>query len=131
MLPIDLAATGAATLFAQAMIQGVAGNAAQGVWDGFGRLVGIIREKLGGEARGQEVLEQVTTAPDDQRRVAQLAAVLESHAAESPDFHRALAELVTEAQREPSLGRFVTEVSGNARVGKLTNIDTVHGDVSF
>jgi hypothetical protein len=131
MLPIDLTATAAATLFAQAAIQGFGGQAGQGVWDGMGRLVGVIRDRLDGQARDHEVLDQVTTAPDDERKVEALAAVLRSHAAESPDFHRVLAGLVAEAQREPSLGRFVTEVSGDARVGKLTNIDTVHGDVSF
>lgn len=131
MLPIDLTATAAATLFAQAAIQGFGGHAGQGVWDGMGRLVRVISDKLDGRPRDHEVLDQVATAPGDERKVEALAAVLESHAAESPDFHRALADLVAEAQREPSLGRFVTEVSGSARVGKLTNIDTVHGDVSF
>jgi hypothetical protein len=131
MLPIDLTATAAATLFANAAIQGMGGQVGQGVWEGMGRLVSIIRGKLGGEARGQEVLDQVETAPDDQDKVDALAALLESHAAESPGFYRDLAGLVAEAERAPAVGRFVTEVTGNARVSKLTNIDTVHGDVSF
>jgi vacuolar-type H+-ATPase catalytic subunit A/Vma1 len=131
MLPIELTATAAATLFAQAAIQEIGGQVGQGAWEGMSRLIRIIREKLGGESLGQEALDQVETAPDDQRKVEALAAVLQSHAAESPSFHRELAGLVAEAQHEPSLGRFVTEISGNARVGKLTNIDTVHGDVSF
>jgi hypothetical protein len=131
MLPLDLTATAAATLFAQAAIEGVGGQVGQGVWEGMGRLVRIIRDKVGGESRGQELLDRVEAAPDNQREVEALAALLESHAAKSPGFYRELAGLVAEAQREPSLGRFVTEVSGNARVSKLTNIDTVHGDVSF
>jgi hypothetical protein len=131
MLPIDLTATAAATLFAHAAIQGIGGHAGQGMWEGMGRLVGIISDRLGGRPRDQEVLDQVAAAPGDERKVEALAAVLKSHVTESPDFYRALAGLVAEAQREPSVGRFVTEVSGNARVGKLTNIDTVHGDVSF
>jgi hypothetical protein len=131
MLPIELTATAAATFFATAAIEGVGGQVRKEAGEALGRLVRFVRERLGGEPEGRAVLSDVEATPDDQGKVEALAAVLESHAVESRDFYRELAGLVVEAQREPSLARFVTEVSGNARVGKLTNIDTVHGDVSF
>jgi hypothetical protein len=47
------------------------------------------------------------------------------------DFRRELEGLVAELKTDPVAGRFVTTVSGDARVGKIANIGNVTGDVSF
>ena len=60
-----------------------------------------------------------------------VADAVAERARQDPAFLAELEALVAEARQDPDLGRFVTVISGNASVGKVTNIGEVHGDVSF
>jgi len=131
MAPIDLTATAAAGLFAQEVLKGLGGQVANTTWSGLTRLVRFIEDRFHDDPHGREVVDGVQAEPDDQQRVTALAEFLAVRAAEDPSFREELTGLLAEASHHRVAGRFATDVSGNARVGKLTNIDTVPGDVSF
>ena len=76
-------------------------------------------------------MEKLETEPADERHVQTVASIIEALVRSDPAFGQELEALVDEARQDPELGRFVTEISGNASVGKVTNIGEVHGDVSF
>lgn len=84
---------------------------------------------LGGEA-ASSALESVGRAPNSLSNVEALAVVLDDRAAGDANFRIRLAALVDEVRRDPIACSFVTEVYGNAQVGKIVNIDQA-GDVSL
>lgn len=51
-----------------------------------------------------------------------LAGVLDDRAAGDREFEAGLVALIEEVRRDPVAASFVTEVSGNAQVGKIVNI---------
>jgi hypothetical protein len=120
-----------ATLLASKAVEALGGKVGEGLWAGIGRLAGLVREKLGGDSAGAAALERLEANPQDRTAVERLAGELDRHAAADPDFHQQLTALVEEARRDPKAGQFVTNVYGNAQVGKLVNIGDVQGNVSF
>jgi hypothetical protein len=126
----DATSLTAAALVASAY-QAFATEAGKAGWAGLRHVIDLVRGKLSNDGRGQEALAEVETSPGDVDRVRQLADVLEMHLVNSPDFGRELAALISTAEADPVVGPMVTQVSGNARVGKLVVINTVNGDVSF
>ena len=48
-----------------------------------------------------------------------------------PLFKSALQAALEDAEKSPETGQFVTQVMGNARVGKITNIGIMHGNATF
>ncbi len=106
-------------------------EAGKGTWGLLGKLVETVRAKFAGDDPACEALAEVQDAPADTDRAQALARHLDRHASEDDRFRAALADLVGQAERDPAIGRFVTRISGSARVGKVVNIQSVHGDVSF
>jgi hypothetical protein len=127
---IDPTAITAAALLATAAQQ-FAGEAGKRAWSGIGHLVELVRGKLASDPEGRAALATTDATPTDQASVHALAQALNRHVMSDPTFGAALAEAIRAAERDPAIGRFVTQISGNARVGKLVTIDTVHGTVSF
>jgi hypothetical protein len=131
MDPIDVTATTAAAWFAQEALKGLGGQVATAAWTGLTRLVRLIRDRFQDDPQARQVIEDVQAEPGDQHNVAALAQLLTVHAAQDPSFREELTAMIADAERQQKTARFSTQVSGNAHVGKLTNIETVHGDVSF
>jgi hypothetical protein len=129
-MPADPVMITAAALVAKGF-ETAAGEAGRSAWTGMGRLLGLVRNKLRGDRQGQQALASVETAPANQASVETLAEIIASHATKDHQFREMLRELVVDAEQHPTIGRFVVEVSEQAKIGKLVNIDTVHGDVSF
>jgi hypothetical protein len=119
-----------AALLAKTLDQ-FAGEAGKGAWSGIGRLVGLIRSHFADDNAAEAALAQVEATPASPEGAENLAQALDRHAAEDPAFREALRAYIREAQQDPATASFVTEISGNAQVGKLVNIDRVDGDVSF
>jgi hypothetical protein len=126
----DPVAITAATLLATKAVEGFAGEAGAGLWRGFGRLVELVRSKFAQDPVATAALERVQSRPGDQTGLVELAEALRNHSQDA-DFGSQLAELVDQARRDPTVGRFVTQVYGNAKVGKLVNVDTVQGDFNM
>lgn len=111
--------------------QDLVGEAAKSTWEGLGRVAGLIRGKLESDSAGRQALSRVEAEPTDSQRVWDLIDVLDPHVCGDPAFRRALADIIADLSGQPTIGQFITQISGDARVGKLVVIDTVHGDVSF
>ncbi|MFI7114481.1 hypothetical protein ACIBK9_49790 [Nonomuraea sp. NPDC050227] len=121
----------AATLFLSKLIDGVTGEMGRETWNGMKRLVELVRDRLSGDDSAQEVISGVEAGNDVPEAARSLAEVLDRHAASDPAFRRTLAELIGEGMADPAAGRMVTQIYGNAEVGKVVTIGTVTGDVSF
>jgi hypothetical protein len=128
MDPATLALT-AAGLLAKKALEAAAGKAGEGAWAGLGRLREAIWAKFRGDPEATEALERLEAKPDSQARTAELAEVLQPRLEAEPQLVAELTRLVEEAKAEPQAAAFVTTVQDNARVGKLTNIGQITGDV--
>jgi gamma-glutamyl phosphate reductase len=120
----------AASLVAKAA-QDVVGEATKSAWAGLGRLVRLVREKLKSASSGEEALSLVEAEPSDPNHISDLISVLDPLVCGDPEFYQALVALISDLSKHQAIGRFVTEIHDQARVGKVVNIDTIHGDVSF
>lgn len=108
----------------------VAEGAVAGAEGVVGRAVGWLRASFRTDGRAGSALDLVERAPDSASAVERLAAVLDARARDDADFAEQLASFVQEAQRDPVAGRFVTQVTGDAQVGKIVNIGQAR-DVSL
>ncbi|GAA3790449.1 hypothetical protein GCM10022226_06820 [Sphaerisporangium flaviroseum] len=121
----------AATLFVSKLADGLAGEAGKDAWNGMKRLFDLIRGKLSGDESAQKVISSVGSGADAREAAASLSAILDRHAESDPEFRRELAALVSTGMNDPVAGRMVTQIYGNAQVGKAVTIGNVTGDVSF
>ncbi len=119
-----------ATLIATYAAQAFGGQLGQAAAAGVKNLVSLVRRKLAGNEAAQAALATAqgapgTTGPGD------LAGPLDAAVRGDAEFRARLEDLVAALQADPDIGQFVTTVSGNARVGKITNIGSVTGNVTF
>jgi hypothetical protein len=128
MDPATLALT-AAGLVAKHALEAAGGKAGEGACAIVGRIREAIWSRFRGDPDATEALERLITKPDSQARTIELAEVLRPCLEADPSLVVELTRLVEEAKAEPQTAAFVTAVQGNARVGKLTNIAQVTGDV--
>ena len=128
MEPVSIAA---ATLVAKWVVEKVADKGAELAWSGLKKLYDAIQSSLASDVHSVEVLERLEQKPTSDARTQELAEVLDERIKADPSFAQELRRLVQEAGSEPATSSFVTQVMDNAKVGKITNIDTVRGSVSF
>jgi hypothetical protein len=128
---MDLAtlALTAAGLVAKKALEAAGGKAGEGAWATLGRIREAIWSKFRGDPEATEALQRLETKPDSPARTAELAEVLQPRLETDPQLVAELTRLVEQAKAQPQTAAFVTTVQDNARVGKLTNIGQVTGDV--
>lgn len=131
MASIDITATVAATLFARKLAEEIGTQGGRAIWAHLGHLVDLVRAKVAVDKHGRDAIEQVEAAPNDTDAVFALANELKAHGVTDPSFGDELAHAISEVRRDPVVGRFVTEISGQARVGKVVSFGVIHGDVSL
>jgi hypothetical protein len=119
------------TLLASKAAETFGTEAGTGAWSLLRRMAGAVKRKLAGDPPAEQALEDVEAGTAGEDKVRALADAIAERAAQDPAFLAELEGLVNEARQDPDLGRFVTLISGNASVGKVTNIGEVHGDVTF
>lgn len=90
-----------------------------------------MRRKLSGNDPAQAALAAAAESAQGPASTDVLAESLDAAVKSDSEFRSQLEELVNALRSDPDVGRFVTTVSGNARIGKITNIGTVTGDVTF
>ncbi|HEX6519488.1 MAG TPA: hypothetical protein VF070_05655 [Streptosporangiaceae bacterium] len=120
-----------ATLIATYAAQAFGGQLGQAAASGLKNLVGLVRRKLTGNDHAQTVLAAAVESAQGPAGADALAEPLDAVLKNDEEFRSQLEELVNALRSDPEIGRFVTTVSGNAQVGKITNIGTVTGDVTF
>jgi hypothetical protein len=128
MDPATLALT-AAGLVATKALEAAGGKVGEAGWAALGRIREAIWSKFRGDPEATETLERLEAKPDSPARTAELAEVLQPRLEADPQLVAELTRLVEAAKAEPQTASFVTAVQDNARVGKLTNIGQVTGDV--
>jgi hypothetical protein len=128
MDPATLALT-AAGLLATKALEAAGGKAGEAGWAALGRIREAIWSKFRGDSEVTETLDRLEAKPDSQARTAEVAEVLQPRLEADPQLVAELTRLVEAAKAEPQTAAFVTTVQDNARVGKLTNIGQITGDV--
>jgi hypothetical protein len=130
---MDLAtlALTAAGLVAKKALDAVGDQAGKSSWQALGRIAQTVRGWLAGDHEATETLDRLEAKPDSQARAAELAEILQPWLEADERLAAQLTRLVEEAKTDPQTASFVTTVEGNARVGKLTNIGQITGDVHF
>jgi hypothetical protein len=119
----------AAGLVAKKALEAASGKAGEGAWAALGRIREAIWSKFRGDPEATETLKRLEAKPDSPARTAELAEVLQPRLEADPQLVAEFTRLVEAAKAEPQAAAFVTTVQDNARVGKLTNIGQVTGDV--
>jgi hypothetical protein len=128
MDPATVALT-AAGLVAKQALEAAGGEAGKTAWQALGRIAQTIRGWFAGDQEVTETLDRLEAKPESQARSAELAEVLTPRLAADPRLVAELTRLVDQAKRDPQTASFVTTVQDNARVGRITNIGQVTGDV--
>ena len=124
-------AVAAASLLATKVSEGFAGEAGKSAWDAAKKLSALIRSKFAGDSEATTALEDLQAGPPDQARIRAVAEALRDQAERDERFRAELEALVAAAEQDQSRPEALTQIFGNARVGKVVTIGDVHGDVSF
>ncbi len=120
-----------AALLAKQAAEGLGGEAGKGAWGGMKRLYGLVRQRFASHRETQASLERLETDPDHEEHQRAVAQAIAAQAQADRTFGQELEELVTDAQRHPDVGPIVTQVFGQAHVGKMATFGNVEGDVIF
>jgi hypothetical protein len=128
MDPATLALT-AAGLVAKKALEAASGEAGKTGWQALGRIAHTIRGWFAGDQEATETLDRLEAKPESPARTAELAEVLTPRLEADPRMVAELTRLVDQAKADPQTASFVTTVQDNARVGRITNIGQITGDV--
>ncbi len=120
-----------ATLIATYAAQAVGGDLGHAAASALKKMVGLVRGKLHGNDPAQAALTAAEQSSRDPASADALAGPLDAAVKSDEEFRSQLEELVQTLRSDPGIGKFVTTVSGNAQVGKITNIGNVTGNVTF
>ena len=127
----SVVAVAAASLLATRVGEGFAGEAGKSAWDAAKRLSALVRSKFAGDLEATAAFEDLQAGPPDQARSRAVAGALRDHAERDEVFRAELEALVIAAEQDRSTATALTQIFGNARVGKVATISDLHGDVSF
>ena len=127
----SVVAVAAASLLATKLGEGFAREAGKSAWGAAKGLFVLVRSKFASDSEATAALEDLQAGPPDQARIRAVAEALQAHAERDEAFRGGLETLVVEAEQAQSTAKALTQISGNARVGKVATIGDVRGDVSF
>ncbi len=119
-----------ATLLSMKAAEAFGGEAGRGAWSGLRRLGDLVRNKLGGNPEVEEVLND-SQDQSVETKTEIIATAIERQVQFEPSFRQELSDILRQAEEDPAIAQFVTKISDNASVGKITNIGDIHGNVSF
>jgi hypothetical protein len=106
------------------------GEASKSTWTVLTGLVAKIRNRLHADEDGLRALEAAERSPEDKALTNQLALLIDRLISVDESFQADIMSLVKAAQQNHAPGAtFITELSGHASVGKVTNIEKA-GDVT-
>ena len=125
---VDPISLSVAALLARA-VGGALEEVGRGAADALGRLAASVHTRLAGDKHAEQALLAVEQAPADEQRIRALAAAIDERIGADAKFRGEIEGLVAEAERDPGVATFITQVRGHAQVGKIVNIGQA-GDVS-
>jgi hypothetical protein len=128
MEPISIVA---ATLVAKWFLEGFGKAAGEQAFSGLRKVYDFVHGKLSGDEGSTEVLDRLQQRPSSQARALELAEMLDERVKTDPNFAEELRQAIAEAEKSPASSGFVTQVMDNAKVGKITNIGVVQGNVQI
>jgi|SRR5215469_14730695 len=120
-----------ASAIATKTVEDAAGKIGDSLWQAMTRIYDAVRAHFHHDQPMLQALDRIRGHPHDQEAAKHLAGELRDRFLRDPSFADELARLIEELNSAPETARFLTVVEGNARVGKVTNIGFVKGDISF
>ncbi|MEU8361475.1 hypothetical protein AB0C27_36215 [Nonomuraea sp. NPDC048882] len=129
-MDIALLASAAAALVAQGFLS----EAGASTWVSVERMVASLRARFTGESSAQAALERVQAQPEDETSVDQLAIHVARAMKSDTHFADAVKEFVESEGQDPRGSQVISRVYNdyrNAQIGKVVNVETVHGDMNF
>jgi hypothetical protein len=126
MEPITIALTAAtliATKFAERLGDDM-GGAVTTIFD-------AVRRRFAGDSEMEDALTRLEAKPESEARTKEVAELLETRVQREPAFAAELEQLIGAAEAQQGDTKMVTVIRDQARVGKVTTIGSIHGDVSF
>jgi hypothetical protein len=120
-----------ASLIATYAAQAFGGQLGQSAASGLQNLLKLVRRKFSGDPSAQAALTAISQSPQAPEGVDAFARTLDNSLKSDAEFRRLLDETVNAMRSDSTVDQFITTVSGNATVGKITNIGTVTGEVNF
>ncbi|MCX4981491.1 hypothetical protein [Streptomyces sp. NBC_00572] len=111
---------------------GFLAEAGSGAWRTATRLAAFLRGKFGTDQEAVEVLEQCEVEPSNEAARNRLLSAIESYLGSDSAFRdELLSTLESEGYARDDVVNDRISISGHANVGKVVQIKTVQGDVSF
>ncbi|MDA0165404.1 hypothetical protein OM076_34360 [Solirubrobacter ginsenosidimutans] len=123
-------ALAAASLIATKIAERIGEGTGDGLAGVATRLLKRVKDRFAGDAEVDEALTRLEQKPGSEARAQEVAEVLEPRLEANPQFAKELQELLDEAEKREGNTQIVTNILGNARVNKVTNIG-VAGDVTI
>ncbi|MFC8383782.1 MULTISPECIES: hypothetical protein [Nocardia] len=106
-----------------------ADGAVAGALSGAKRLLGLIRSKFAGNSQAEASLGYLEANPDDEQAQAAVTRHLENAMVADPQFASSIESELAQISNTNADIAFVNNIQGD--VGKIVQIETVHGDVTF
>jgi hypothetical protein len=128
---LDPLSIAAATIVAKWFAEGAAKELGSAAVGALKKVYDVVHARLTGQPEEAAAIARLREKPSSEGRALELAETLDSLVKADPKFKAALQVAIEEAERSPERGSFVTQVMDNARVGKITNVGVVHGNLTF
>ncbi|MFJ8346006.1 hypothetical protein ACIQ9J_06470 [Streptomyces sp. NPDC094153] len=129
-MDIELVAATSSALLAQ----GFLAEAGKRTWQGTTALLETIRRRFQGNRSVESTLERLEQEPRNEAALTTMTHLLTASMMNDAQFFRTLRELVEQAPNTSISPEFVSKIYNNyqnARIEKIVNIETVHGDLNF
>ncbi|MFM9450370.1 hypothetical protein [Streptomyces europaeiscabiei] len=129
-MDIELVAATSSALLAQ----GFLAEAGRSAWQGTTELLQTIRRRFRGDSNAESTLERLEQTPQDEAVTARMTYWLAASMAEDAAFYDTLRQLVEQAPSTSVSPEVVSRIYNNyqnAKIEKIVNIETVHGDLNF
>jgi hypothetical protein len=127
----SVVAVAAASLLATKLGEGFAGEAGKSAWGGMKHLCDLVQHKFAGDPEAAAALDSLEAGPADEAHIRAVADALRKSADRDDGFRGELEVLLAAAAQDQSTVKVITQIFGDARVGKMATFGDVHGDVSI
>ncbi|WP_208032744.1 hypothetical protein [Streptomyces cyanogenus] len=129
-MDIELVAATSSVLLAQ----GFLAEAGKSAWQGTTALLETIRRRFQGNNNAESTLEKLEQDPRNEAVMARMTHWLTTAMLEDAQFFGTVRNFVEQAPSPSVNSEVIAKVYNNyqnAKIGKIVNVETVHGDLNF
>ncbi|MYV61144.1 hypothetical protein GTW37_18390 [Streptomyces sp. SID4931] len=129
-MDIELVAATSSVLLAQGFLT----EAGASVWQGATALLETVRRRFQGNNNVESTLERLEQNPRNEAVMAMMTHWLAAAMLEDAQFFNTVRNFVEQAPNSSVNSETITKVHNdyrNAKIGKIVNVETVHGDLNF